>query len=215
MKRISVIVATYNGELYISEQIKSILQQSVLPSEIIIVDDNSSDNTVNIIRQILINTSIPYKIIVNQQRLGVVRNFEKGIKCSTGDIIFFSDQDDVWKAEKIKTFFRAFRLYTDVGAVISDAEIVNEMLIPNGKTLWNSIHFVVNENKCFLIKKPLLYNEMLHRNVFTGMSMAVRRDIAVSAMPFPKCMLHDNWLGWNSLVQSQIAIIPNTLVCYR
>ena len=92
-------MATYNGEQFILEQLESIVNQSVLPNEIVISDDGSSDKTVSIVNQFMQehkNDGIDIRLIKNQKgKRGVLGIFENAIINTTGDIIFLSDQDDI------------------------------------------------------------------------------------------------------------------------
>lgn len=101
---ISVVMATYNGESFILDQLNSIFQQEKKPDEVIICDDKSSDGTVSIISMFIDNNKLnkTWKLIVNDENLGYCDNFKKVCQLATGDVIFFSDQDDIWKLDKIK-----------------------------------------------------------------------------------------------------------------
>src|SRR5665648_659943 len=91
--RVSVAMCTFNGSKFIREQLTSIINQTRHPDQIIICDDISTDNTIEIIQSILEKTSIKWTILINDSRLGVAKNFEKAIGLCNGDIIFTSDQD--------------------------------------------------------------------------------------------------------------------------
>ena len=101
---ISVCIATYNGEKFIKVQLDSILSQLDTEDEVIIVDDASKDNTVKIINSI---NDFRLKIFQNNFNLGFVKTFEKAIKMSSGDIIFFSDQDDYWLDNRVEIMSKA------------------------------------------------------------------------------------------------------------
>jgi glycosyltransferase involved in cell wall biosynthesis len=215
METISIVVATYNGSKYIKEQLESLLEQSVRPDEIIVMDDCSKDDTVKIANNLLEDSIIKHKVIINERQLGVIKNFEAGIRNSSGSLIFFCDQDDVWNKEKLKVFLDTFNVNSDIGAVISDATIVDEDLSLTKNTLWSLLEFPFATDNTYVVSKREIFIEMLKRNIFTGMCMAVKRDLALKSIPFPICMLHDNWLGWNSLIKSSVAIVPYPLVYYR
>lgn len=99
--KVSVAMATYNGEKYLEQQIDSILMQLGSDDELIISDDHSSDRTVAIIEK-YINNDHRVKLFMNEES-GVTSNFENAIKRTQNEIIFLSDQDDVWKPEKVST----------------------------------------------------------------------------------------------------------------
>ncbi|WP_462405923.1 glycosyltransferase [Gracilibacillus sp. Marseille-QA3620] len=101
--KISIVMATYNGEKYIIEQLDSILQQSLLPDEVIICDDNSADSTVRIIKKFIEKHKLSeWKVYQNSNNKGYSANFSEGLMKATGDIIFLADQDDIWLPNKLE-----------------------------------------------------------------------------------------------------------------
>ena len=124
---ISVCMASYNGEKYIKEQIDSILKQLSDEDELVISDDGSTDNTLSVIQSI---HDKRIKLIHNQGEHGYSRNFENALKNSKGDYIFLSDQDDVWKDNKVETIlplygiqFNEIKRYEVDGEIISDSKV--------------------------------------------------------------------------------------------
>lgn len=106
--KISVVLTTYNGEGFISEQLKSILSQTRLPDEIIVLDDCSSDGTVEIINDMIRDIEpVECRFIVNENNKGWRRNFIDGFHMASGDIIFCADQDDIWDNRKIELMEKA------------------------------------------------------------------------------------------------------------
>src|SRR5437016_6272989 len=107
---VEVLVCTYNGARFVIEQLQSILNQTAVVNKIAIYDDQSSDDTVPLIRRFV--AGLPSKqpslftITVNTSNLGYARNFIKAISQSTEDILFLSDQDDVWEERKVETLLR-------------------------------------------------------------------------------------------------------------
>lgn len=102
--KISVALATYNGSRYITEQLDSILSQTMYVDEIIICDDKSSDDTVKIINQYIKekNLSDVISLHVSERNLGYASNFMKAVKMTAGDYIFFCDQDDIWTKQRVQ-----------------------------------------------------------------------------------------------------------------
>lgn len=101
--KVSVAMTTYNGSKYILEQLKSIYSQTRKPDEVIISDDSSSDDTVKIVENFCKEYNLSNWVLSrNQSSLGWRQNFRKSISMTTGDIIFFSDQDDIWMQDKIE-----------------------------------------------------------------------------------------------------------------
>ena len=99
--KISVVMAVYNGEKYIEEQLMSILSQSIMPDELIIQDDGSSDSTTDKIQSITEKSDVSVKLIKNKENLGFSKNFITAISAASGEYIFLSDQDDIWKKDRI------------------------------------------------------------------------------------------------------------------
>lgn len=105
----SVVLATYNGEKFILEQLNSILMQTKLPDEVIICDDMSTDNTQAIVQNFIIDKNLKnWKFIINDTNKGFRKNFIEGIYKTTGEVIFFSDQDDVWTSDRVEVMTEAF-----------------------------------------------------------------------------------------------------------
>lgn len=137
---ISVAMCTFNGEKYIKEQIESIINQSLIPDEIVICDDCSKDNTVNIIKETLDNWSGKVHLVVNEKNLGYRKNFEKAISLCNGDIIFLSDQDDVWNRNKIEIMVNALN-NSDAILAFHDVEVVDENLKLITGSFWKLLKF--------------------------------------------------------------------------
>ena len=134
---ISVVIATYNGSDFIREQIDSILRGITLPFEIIIVDDNSTDNTINILEEIASNISI-IKIYKNEVNLGAHETFKKAIRHTTGTYIVPCDQDDIWEDNHIDILYKTIKerncdlVFGQDRIMYEDGEIVNQTLKFNG-----------------------------------------------------------------------------------
>ena len=146
---ISIVMATYNGEKYIDEQLHSFVCQSKLPDEILIADDCSNDNTVSIINNFIQECNIKYPSIsihltINCENKGFVKNFQTAILESKGDIVFLSDQDDIWKFDKIEKMSE-FILKNKALVIHSDINIISE----RGSTLktkWENYKFKYRKN---------------------------------------------------------------------
>ena len=108
---VSIVLATHNGENYLKEQLDSLINQTYPVLEIIVVDDCSTDATVDIIK--LYRQKYGHiKFYQNEAVLGPVKNFEKGMVLSAGEYISLCDQDDVWMPEKIKKIMDITVSYT-------------------------------------------------------------------------------------------------------
>jgi glycosyltransferase involved in cell wall biosynthesis len=178
--KISVCLATYNGEKYIKEQLDSILIQLGENDEVIISDDCSTDKTIDIIKSLDDERIIVYP---NRINVGYTKNFENAIANARGDIIFLSDQDDVWSINKIEKMSKDLQ---NADFVVSDAEIVDKNL-----SLLHISHFMM-----YNVRKGFLNNLLKTR--YIGACMAFKREILSKALPFPTnshlCQ-HDYWIA--------------------
>jgi glycosyltransferase involved in cell wall biosynthesis len=193
-QRVSIAMCTYNGAQYLQEQLDSIAGQTRLPDELVICDDRSSDSTIEIIRSFTSNASFSVRLYVNEENLGLCKNREKAISLSTGDIIVLSDWDDVWKPNKIEKIVECFIRNPEAGYIFSDAELVNEELLPLGCTLWESLKF----NN--LLKEYSHHNDqvqvLLKKNLVWGATLAFRSSIKNIILPIsPFYYLEDAWIA--------------------
>src|SRR5215510_9347897 len=135
--KVSIALCTYNGAKYLPQLLDSYLAQSRLPDEVVVCDDRSQDETVAILDGFAARAPFSMRLLVNDQNIGSTKNFEKAISLCSGDIIFLSDQDDVWAPSKIEEMVRAFDADQAIGMVVSNAELVDETLRPLGVTLFD------------------------------------------------------------------------------
>jgi len=212
---ISVCMATYNGEKFIEEQVKSILSQLGENDELIVSDDGSTDNTIKILesfndKRIKIfhhdkkNVKIPFSLsseIADNFYL-VARNFENALINAQGDYIFLSDQDDIWMPNKVEKIIPHLKKDT---LVISDAWIVNSKLEKTGK---------LSEFRVY--KKGFLKNIYIKGGTAHGCVCAFTKKIKNFILPIPKNVLtHDFWIGLLSELKFCSVYIPEQLILYR
>lgn len=210
---ISVVLCTYNGEKYIEEQLHSILRQTRPVDEIIMLDDGSTDHTIDIAKKILLSGEIPYRIIVNEKNLGAAKNFEKGTHLAKGDWIFTCDQDDVWFEEKTADFVKIFEEKTDCVMVFSDAHITDAKLNTIQESMWAASGF--DREKQGWIEQGRYYKVLFSDNMVTGAAMAVKKEFVMSCPPTPEGTLHDYWFALCAPVYGSIAMLKKAELCYR
>lgn len=207
---ISVAMCTYNGSKYLLEQLLSIIHQTQQPDEIVICDDCSQDNSVVIAKSILSKWSGKIQIIENNQNLGFRKNFQKAIELCHGDIIFLSDQDDVWSSDKIALVMHVFDSNPEVSLVFHDAELVDSNLDRMYPSFWrDTLRF---DYRSFLKGD---YRRLLESNVVQGSASAFRKEVYKMAAPFPPEAYHDEWLALVALIQGKLFPLPNRLMKYR
>ena len=179
--RISIVLCTYNGEKYLREQIDSILEQTVVPHELIIYDDDSVDNTREILRSVVTRKGCKVRIFFNEVNVGFTKNFEKAVATASGDIIFFSDQDDLWLSNKIFHMIGLFKEHPYIYGITHDGLLVDSELRWNGAT------------KSSQIERG--YGTKV--NEITGALSAIRRRILQLYLPIPHGIIgHDKWLTY-------------------
>ena len=126
---VSVVMATYNGAAYVAEQLRSILEQRCPPLEIVIGDDQSTDDTVQTIGEMASTSGIPIDLVVNETRLGHADNFLRAAVRARGDLIALADQDDVWLPDKLALAVAALS-DPAVALWVHDRTMVDEQLRP-------------------------------------------------------------------------------------
>ena len=196
---ISVCIATYNGERFIRQQIQSIVCQLNANDEVIVSDDGSTDATRDIIRSI---GDRRIRIIEGPERKSPTLNFECALKAAKGDYIFLSDQDDVWKQNKVEVCMKWLQQYA---CVVSDAEVTDYRLNPLPPSLYAIIQ----------VRPGRIYNT-IWKNGYTGCCMAFRRDVLNASLPFPKSIpMHDMWIGNVAAYKYNVKFITDKLIYFR
>lgn len=216
--RVSVALGTHNGGRYIGEQVASILSQSRGVDEIVLSDDASTDGTISIVEDLIEGCDpaggAPALIVLrNPVALGVTANFEQALRAATGDVVILCDQDDVWHADRVE---RALAVFTDERApdlVAADARLVDDAGAPLGRTLFETLG--VDERVRRRLQSGEAFDELLKRNVITGATVLITRDLIEQAVPFPPAWVHDEWLAMVASVRGGIAVIERPLVDYR
>lgn len=198
--KISVCIATYNGEEFIQEQLKSILKQIKKNDEIIISDDYSTDNTIKKIKEL---NDRRINIFFNEFERGYTKNFENAILKSSGEIIFLSDQDDIWLDKKVE---KCLLKLENSDFIVTDAKVIDANL----KIITNSLFELVKTKKGLL--NNLLYNR------YYGCCIAFRRKILKKALPFPKnseLAYHDRWLPIIAEMYYKVELEDTPCILYR
>jgi glycosyltransferase involved in cell wall biosynthesis len=196
--RVSVCIATFNGEKFIQLQLDSIMRQLGKTDEIVISDDGSDDHTVDIIQ----NVGYPrLRLFSNPVKTNVAKNFENALQQARGQYIFLADQDDLWMPGKVDILLSWLKIYD---LVVSDCEIIDE----TGACIYPS-YFVLRRSGKGVIKN-------IKANSFIGSCMAFDRSVLHRALPFPKNIpMHDWWIGLVGEVFGTTFFCSEKLVQYR
>lgn len=208
--KISVALCTYNGEKFIAEQLKSILEQKISVDEIVICDDNSKDNTVSVCEEILSKTGICYRIVVNNPALGVANNFLKCLKLTTGDYVFTCDQDDVWYNNKVEIFLSEIEKSEKL-LYFSNGMLVDADNRPLNRTLWD--FFKVDYDKIRDCDSP--FERILERPIVTGAAMCLSRKLIDKVDIIPEGLIHDEWFSLIASLEHSITPINKKTFNYR
>ena len=195
---ISVCIPTYNGAKYIKAQLDSILYQLGKNDEVIISDDSSTDNTLQVIENLKDSRIF---ILRHNKFHSPIFNLENALKHAKGDIILLADQDDIWLPEKVTTMMNSLDMYD---LVVSDCEIIDE----KGKLINESFFQLRNSGKGFW--------KNVYMNTYLGCCIGFKSELLKYVLPFPKQIpMHDIWLGLLSEIYGKTSFISEKLIQYR
>ncbi|MGF1924826.1 MAG: glycosyltransferase family 2 protein [Bacteroidia bacterium] len=198
---ISIVVCTYNGELYLTEQLDSVVNQTYPNIEIIILDDCSTDGTVEIISK-YVNRYPTVKFYRNENNIGYVKNFEKGITLSQGQFIALCDQDDIWDFDKLKLLSTQVK---EAALIYHDSELIGT----DGVSLNQKISDRINMYQGHKIYPFLLYN------CVSGHSMMFRTSLIQKILPIDPSYFHDWQIAIIAAENGGIRYLDMALVKYR
>lgn len=202
--RVSVAMTTYNGEKYIKEQIDSILNNLKENDELIISDDGSTDKTIEIIKYY--QKKDERIKLVNGPHKGVKKNFENAIRNCVGQYIFLSDQDDIWKDNKVEIILQKFKKDRKISLVVHDAEVFDS---DTNRILYDSF-FKYRNSGSGIIKN-------IYKNTYIGCCMAFKSKIVKDILPIPNNIeMHDQWIGIiNDIKFKKAYFLDEKLIKYR
>ena len=208
----SVALCTYNGASYIQEQIESILNQTMPVDEIVVCDDGSTDNTIHIIQEIATSVTGKIRLIKNPTNLGLCANFINAISLCKGDIIFLSDQDDVWHKNKVEKLTHYLIQHPKIDLVFSDATLMGGRF--DGQRMSDNLNFPKENRKMFLA--GLAFELSLYQVYALGASMAVRKKLTDQIIrKKPILNSHDHFLQLEASARDAIAYLDEPLYNYR
>jgi glycosyltransferase involved in cell wall biosynthesis len=213
---ISVALCTHNGERFIERQLASILRQDRLPDEIVVSDDASTDATLHIVRGMAEQCAAAGTTLVvleNQRALGVTANFEQAMRACGGDLVVLCDQDDEWRRDRLSVAVAAFAARPGLLLLHSDARLVDAGGAPLGASLVEALGMTPWERDAIHGGRAL--DALLRRNLVTGATTVVRRELVELATPFPEPWVHDEWLAVLAAATGEIDLVEEPLIDYR
>jgi len=212
--KISIALCTYNGEKFLREQLDSIAEQTLLPDELVVCDDCSSDGTIDIINHFRECAPFPVQIHVNEKNLGLTNNFSKATDLCQGRWIALCDQDDRWLQEKLQRLARKMEQLEEGHGedtpllVHSDAIVADTDLKTIDNSLWG---FQRTNPQC-----GDRLGRLLSQNVVTGCTSLFNQALWRKAMPVPEeAMMHDWWLAFVASAFGKIGFVREPTILYR
>lgn len=177
---VSIAMATYNGGAHLAEQLQSFLAQTVLPDELVVTDDGSTDDTLEILEAFIETAPFDVKVFRNAQNLGYAHNFGKAMQLCVHDLVFLCDQDDVWFPEKVEYVLALAEAHPEKVLFMTDARLTDGELNPTPFTMLGQIADAGKNRAAFLV----------------GCCMAVRQSFLAPVLPIPEVYWqHDFWLA--------------------
>ena len=214
---LSVALCTHNGESFLEQQLNSILEQSVQVNEIVVCDDGSSDNTLGILKSYEKRFPNLIKLFANDIALGTVKNFEKAILLTTGDLIFLADQDDIWHKNKVETMCRFFKENNTCKLLFSDGLLIDNNGASLNATLWEKWGFDTNIRQSWSNNENAFKDLVINHNKITGATVCFHSSLKTNIIPIaiPYGYWHDVWLGLHAAAQQGLMFIEQPLISYR
>ena len=211
-KTIFILLATYNGEKYLPEQIKSLQNQTFTDWKLLIRDDGSTDKTINIIIEYAASDSRINLISDELKRIGACQSFSELLNyAAEADYVMFCDQDDVWLPNKIEVSIHTIKRIeneNDMAALAhTDLIVVNENLEVKSKSYWD-YHNINPERKKI--------NHLLIANTVTGCTIIINKKLMNLGYPIPNgVFMHDWWFALLASIFGTIETIHEPLILYR
>lgn len=200
MTKISIAMTSYNASRYIGEQLQSFSRQTRQPDELVITDDGSTDSTPEIVGAFAREVPFEVRYVRNPVNLGMHANFGRTVSLATGDIVFMSDDDDVWFPEKLATVEAAFDADPAALAIVNDQVIANADGSLTNRTVLGNV-------------RKLGYGD---EHYGTGACTAMRRSLLTILLPFPSPGIpYDHWTNHMPYILGVRRLIETPLQMYR
>lgn len=200
MKTISIAMATYNGAEFLPAQLQSFIKQTRLPDELVVSDDASTDGTLRILEEFASKAPFTVRILQNDSKLGYAGNFNAALMQATGELVFLSDQDDVWFDSKLQRIEQLALQQPEKSLFINNAELTDASL--------NSVRL----SKLGQIRSAGLPDT----DFVMGCCVAIRRELLDHILPIPAAYpSHDDWLVRLADAMGEKYIVEDVLQYYR
>ena len=212
---ISVALCTYNSGDYIDVQLRSILDQHLPVTEVVVGDDGSTDGTVERIRSIAAEhpRGGVVRIAFTERAGGVVANFSRTLSACTGDVIALSDHDDAWHPTKTATLVPRLTAAGPRAMIFTDARLIDGAGEPTGRTLFEA--YAVSDAELSAIREREAPTALIRRNIITGATAMLTRDLLEPSLPIPDGFVHDEWLAFIAAALGTLEVETTPLTDYR
>ncbi|QNI75112.1 glycosyl transferase 2 family protein [Synechococcus sp. MVIR-18-1] len=210
---IDVVLASFNGVHYLSDQVKSIFNQTLRPRNLIVRDDGSIDGTVALIEKLSRQYGDWLIVVPSDKCLGCNKNFETLLQCTNADYVALSDQDDEWMPDKLMVSLMLIRKLEAIHGEDNPVTMFSDLALIDGFGKLIGPSFL--RHQC-LDPSRTNVDDLSLQNVATGCTMLLNRALINSALPFPDDMIQHDW--WLALVAARLGVIafePKSLVLYR
>lgn len=212
-------MTTYQAGEFLRPQLDSIGNQTLLPDELVVFDDASTDGTWETLSDFATRAPFPCRLSRQQQNVGLHGNVQAALAACTAAVVVLADQDDVWEPEKLASVARAFD-DPDVTLWFSDAELIDGAGRPLNRRSWDAVG--LSDIAARALDTDAGLRRLLHGMTVTGATMAVRSDILRVALPLPielqgadHLFLHDGWLAVLASIHGRVVADPRALTRYR
>ena len=195
--KVSVVLATFNGDKWIGEQLASIAEQTLTPDELIVSDDASQDDTLEMVRRFAASAPFPVTVLDNADNVGFARNFERALAKCSGDLVFLADQDDVWLPQKIATV--AKEMQSGAPLALHNAICVDAANVAHDPDLFGRLRLL----------------KLTPDWAVKGCCTAITGAVVAAALPVPDGKPHDTWLHAVARAIGEPVFIDAPLIRYR
>jgi len=215
---VSVALCTFNGAPWLPDFLTSLRDQRLLPDELIVQDDGSTDDTLAILAAFAETSPFPVSVEVNPERLGSTSNFEQALLRTTGAFVALADQDDIWYPEKLERLIGVLVEDPILTLTFSDADLIDPAGHPLGRRLWGQRGI----RRVLVTQQIVAGSQFAQRALTTGCTMVGRRRAVEAALPFPESlndpvapMRHDRWMSLVAAAVGTVRSMPEPLLGFR
>ncbi len=191
---ISVAMCTFNGGRFLAQQLRTVHEQTLLPTEMVVCDDGSTDDSIPILEAFAQSARFPVHIHRNAERLKFAQNFAKCISLCRGDLIILSDQDDLWYPTRIADTRYAFAANPSLTFTFSDAPLIDANGQELGRTIYSSVPVIDRDRERLELGTTML-PAILRSGLIYGCTMAFRASFVPAILPIPEMWSHDEWIS--------------------